>query len=54
MDKNDNTIIGLGFDKVYESSKEFIKDLLNRCPNAAVVNLDLCTIVPDQKDNSED
>ena len=54
MNKNEDDITGLGFDKIYESSEEFVKDLLKRCPNAAVVNPDLCKNVLNQENYSED
>lgn len=54
MNKKEDNIAGLGFDKVYESSEEFVKDLIKRCPNAAVVNPDLCKTVSNQEDHSED
>lgn len=54
MNKKENNIAGLGFDKAYESGEEFVKDLLKRCPNAAVVNPDLCKTVSNQEDHSED
>lgn len=54
MKKNEDSTTGLGFDKVYETSEEFVKDLLKRCPNAAVVNPDLCKTVSNQEDHSED
>ena len=54
MKKNEDNTTGLGFDKVYETSEEFVKDLLKRCPNAAVVNPDLCKTVLNQEDYSED
>lgn len=54
MNKNRDDITGLGFDKAYESKKEFTKDLLKRCPNAAVVNPDLCNVETNQENSSED
>lgn len=54
MKKNEDNIAGLGFDKVYESSEEFVKDLLKRCPNAAVVNPELCKIELNQENHSGD
>lgn len=54
MNKKEDNIAGLGFDKAYESSEEFVKDLLKRCPNAAVVNPDLCKTVLNQENHSED
>lgn len=54
MNKKEDNTTGLGFDKVYETSEDFVKDLLKRCPNAAVVNPDLCETVLNQEKHSED
>lgn len=54
MNKKHDDITGLGFDKEYKSNKEFTKDLLKRCPNAAVVNPDLCNVEINQENTSED
>lgn len=53
MDENDNVIIGLGLDKSYSSEEEFTKDLLRRCPNAAVANPNLRDDTNEQSDISE-
>ena len=53
MFENDNAIIGLGLDKSYSSEEEFTKDLLRRCPNAAVANPNLRDNIKEQNDISE-
>ena len=53
MAENDNAIVGLGFDKSYGSEEEFTKDLLRRCPNAAVANPNLRDDTNEQRDISE-
>ena len=54
MKKSEDNTTGLGFDKVYETNEDFVKDLLKRCSNAAVVNPDLCNNKSDKEDRSED